>query len=116
MKLQPANASLETDGPTLDLKYAVKHYSSVLSSVLLYRGGFSLSLGPSFFQAFMLPLFLPVLTSLRLAQQQQRLSCMIQAKIAEAAAIHMKANISTPIAALIFSCWTCVMAFCIIMN
>jgi hypothetical protein len=112
MVLQPANASLETNSPSLDLKDAVKHYSSVL----LYRGGFSLILGPSYFQAFMLPLFLPVLTSLRLAKQQQRLSWMIQARTAVPAAIHMKANISTSIEALMFNCWTCVMAFCIMTN
>ncbi len=96
----------------LDLKDAGKRYSSAL----LDRGGFSLILWLSFFQAFMLPRFFPFLMSLRLAQQQQRLSCMIQARTAVPAAIHMKANISTPIEAPMFNCSTCVMAFCMMIN
>ena len=67
-------------------------------------------------QAFMLPLFLPVLMSLLDAQQQHMLSCMIQAKTAVPAAIHIKANISIPIDAPMLSSVADVIAFSIMIN
>lgn len=66
----------------------------------------------SVFQAFLLPSFLPVLTSLLLAQQQHKHSWMSQAMIDEPAAIHMKANIFVPISAPMLSSVTEVAAFC----
>lgn len=72
--------------------------------------------GVSVCQAFLLPVFFPFLTSLLLAQQQQRLVWINQASIEVPAAIHMNANILPPRLAPIFSSETDVNAFCIMMN
>lgn len=98
-------------------KYRVHGHCTTHSSSPLYRGGgFSCSVLLLSLHAFMLPRFRPVLTSLRLAQQQHKLSWIIQANIAVPAAIHMNANISMPMEASMFNCSTLVTASCMIMN
>lgn len=72
--------------------------------------------GVSVCQAFLLPVFFPFLTSLLLAQQQQRLVWINQARMEVAAAIHMNANILVPRLAPMLSSETEVNAFCIMMN
>ncbi|KAK4996187.1 hypothetical protein LTR28_000271, partial [Elasticomyces elasticus] len=57
---------------------------------------FSLALAASPCQAFLLPLFLPVFTSRRLAQQQQRAIWITEAIMLAPLAIHMKTNIFVP--------------------
>jgi hypothetical protein len=77
---------------------------------------FSLIPGVSVCQAFLLPVFLPFLTSLLLAQQQHRLVWINQARIDVPAAIHMNTNILMPSVAPMLSCSTEVVAFCMMMN
>ena len=77
---------------------------------------FSLTGAPSGPQAFFEPVFFPLLTSLRLAQQQHWPRVINQAKIELAAAIHMKANICVPMWPSMLSWSTEVMAFCMMMN
>lgn len=82
--------------------------------ILLYH--FSLISEGCVAQAFLLPRFLPLLTSLREAQQQVRHSVISHAMIAKPDAIHMKANICVPRLALMFSSVTDVMASFMMMN
>jgi hypothetical protein len=77
---------------------------------------FSFTGAPSGPQAFFEPVFFPFLISLRLAQQQHWPRVINQAKIEDAAAIHMKANICFPMRPSMLSCSTDVMAFCMIMK
>jgi hypothetical protein len=61
--------------------------------------------------AFSLPLFLPMRTSRRLAQQQHSPICTSHAKIANALAVHMKPKRYEPILALMFNSWTPLITF-----
>jgi len=83
-------------------------------SILFYF--FSLISEVPVLQAFLPPRFLPLLTSLREAQQQVKQSVISHAMIAKPDAIHMNTNIRIPRLASIFSCVTDVMAFFMMMN
>jgi hypothetical protein len=66
--------------------------------------------------AFSFPLFLPVLTSRRLAQQQHNPVCTNQANIANALATHMNANMVVPTLAPMLISLTPLMTFRKMMN
>ena len=68
------------------------------------RFGFSeIATSPASVYACLLPFFFPFFTSLRLAQQQRRHNCIMNANSENAAAIHMNTNILIPILALMLS-------------
>jgi len=67
-------------------------------------------------QAFLLPLFFPLLTSLLLAQQQHSPIWIRNAKMAQPLAIHIKTNISMPRLAPMLSWVTEPKAFLMMMN